>query len=235
MEWMNHFDSIIQNQPLLALAMAFGAGILTSFTPCTYPMLPITVAFIGTKAQGSRSRGFLLSSVYVLGLAIVYSALGAAAALSGRLFGTFTNNPWVYLLVGNVCVVFALIMLEVIPVRTPSWLGCIQVRDFACHDLLASLLIGGISALVVSSCTTPVLGVLLTLVATGQSVLFGMALLFLFAYGMGTLVILVGTFTGLLTSLPKSGVWMGRVQKIFAILMIIVAELFFVQAGELWI
>lgn len=235
MEWMNHFDSIIQAQPLLALAMAFGAGILASFTPCTYPMLPITVAFIGTKARGSRSRGFLLSSIYVLGLAIVYSALGAAAALSGRMFGTFTSNPWVYLFVGNVCVVFALVMLEVIPVTTPSWLGCIQIRDFACHDILSCLLIGGTSALVVSACTTPVLGVLLTLVATRQSVLFGMTLLFLFAYGMGTLVILVGTFTGLLTSLPRSGLWMARIQKVFAIMMILVAELFFVQAGELWI
>ncbi|OIP88643.1 MAG: hypothetical protein AUK55_15805 [Syntrophobacteraceae bacterium CG2_30_61_12] len=235
MEWMSQFDSIIQNQPLLALALAFGAGVLTGFTPCAYPMLPITVAFIGSKAQGSRARGFLLSSIYVLGMAIVYSALGAIAALSGKLFGALTVNPWVYLFVGNVCVLFALVMLEVVPLRTPAWLGCLQFKNFACHDFLAGLLIGGTSALVVSPCTTPVLGVVLTLVATGRSVLLAMALLFLFAYGMGALVILVGTFTGLLTSLPRSGLWMTRIQKVFAVMMILVAELFFIKAGELWL
>lgn len=235
MEWMNHFDTIVQTQPFLALFLAFVAGILTGFTPCAYPMLPITVAYVGGKAEGSKSRGFILSSFYVLGVAIVYSVLGAIAAMTGRLFGSLTVNPWVFLFVGNVCVLCALVMLEVIPVRAPSWMTCLQVNDYQCHDILASVLIGGTSALVVSPCTTPVLGVLLTFVATGQKVFFGMALLFLFAYGMGSLVIVVGTFTGLLTSMPRSGVWMVRIQKIFAILMILVAEMFFVKAGELWI
>ncbi len=235
MEWMNHFEAIAGSRPLLALVLAFVAGIVTSFTPCAYPMLPITVAFVGGKAQGKRLRGFLLSSTYVLGMALVYSALGAAAALSGRLFGAFTMNPWVYLAVGNLCVFFALVMLEVVRLPMPAGLGSLPGRSFVGHDLAASLVIGGASALVVSPCTTPVLGVLLTLVATGQNVLFGTAMLFLFAYGMGALVILVGTFTGLLTSLPRSGVWMVRIQKGFAILMLLVAEIFFVKAGELWI
>jgi len=75
----------------------------------------------------------------------------------------------------------------------------------------------------------------LTLVATRQEVLWGIALLFVFAYGMGILVIIVGTFTGLLTSLPRSGVWMRRVQKLFAFLMILVAEYFFIKTGEYWL
>jgi thiol:disulfide interchange protein DsbD len=94
---------------------------------------------------------------------------------------------------------------------------------------------GGTSALVVTACTTPILGVLLTLVATRQQVLWGIALLFVFAYGMGTLVIIVGTFTGLLASLPRSGVWMRRVQKGFALLMLVAAEYFFIKTGEFWI
>ncbi|MGD9506417.1 MAG: thiol:disulfide interchange protein, partial [Syntrophobacteraceae bacterium] len=79
------------------------------------------------------------------------------------------------------------------------------------------------------------LGVLLTFVATGGNVIQGMSMLFAFAYGMGVLVILVGTFTGLLASIPRSGMWMNRVQKAFGLLMIIVAEYFLIRSGELWL
>jgi len=232
---MDRLESLVAQDPWLGLLVALVGGILAGFTPCTYPMLPITVAFVGSRAGGRRWRGFLLSVFYVFGMAVVYSALGAAAALTGRLFGTLTMNPWVYLFVGNLCLLFALTLLDVIPLRMPAFLSRLQTRSFSGHDLVTSVFMGGVSALVVSPCTTPILGALLTLVATGQNVLWGMGMLFLFAYGMGSLVILVGTFAGLLTSLPRSGPWMARIQKGFALVMILAAEYFFVKAGELWI
>lgn len=235
MEWVSQFESIATTNPGLALLLAFGGGVLAGFTPCTYPMLPITVAFVGSRSQGSRCKGLVLSSFYVLGIAIVYSLLGFAAAATGRLFGSLTMNPWVYLVVGNICLLCCLAMLEVIPLPVPAFLSRVQVRCVPGSEVLSSILVGGASALVISPCTTPILGVLLTLVATGKSVLWGALMLFVFAYGMGSLVIVVGTFTGLLTSLPRSGVWMKRVQKGFAVLMIIACEYFFVKAGEMWI
>ena len=235
MEWMAQFESIARNSPGLAILLSFAGGVLASFTPCTYPMMPITVAFMGAKAHGSRMRGFILSLFYVLGLAIVYSALGAFAALSGQMFGALTASPWVFFAVGNMCIFFGLAMLDVFPLPAPAFMKRIQTKQFHGSDLFTSVVLGGASALVVSTCTTPVLGVLLTLVAAKQNLLWGMGMLFAFSFGLGALVIIVGTFTGLLTSLPRSGIWMRRVQKTFALLMILVAEYFFIKAGEYWL
>jgi cytochrome c-type biogenesis protein len=193
------------------------------------------VAFIGCKADGSRKKGFILSIFYVLGMALVYSALGAFAALSGQMFGALTASPWAFFAVGNICIFFGLCMLEAVPLTPPAFLNRLQVKDFQRHDLLTSVILGGASALVVSTCTTPILGVLLTLVAARQDLLWGIGMLFAFSYGLGFLVIIVGTFTGLLTSLPRSGIWMRRVQKVFGLLMILVAEYFLIKAGEFWI
>lgn len=235
MEWLSHFEAIARTHPMVAILLAFGGGVLASFTPCTYPMMPITVAFIGNKSGGKRWRGLFLACVYVLGLAIVYSMLGAFAAMSGQLFGTLTTNRWTYLFVGNVCLLFGMAMLEAVPLSPPGFLNRLQVRDMPGHDILTSLLLGGASALVVSTCTTPILGVLLTIVATRQEVVWGIAMLFAFAYGMGSLVILVGAFAGLLSSLPRSGVWMLRVQRFFGLLMVLAAEYFFIKTGEFWL
>lgn len=232
MEWISHFDGIARSSPAMALALAFAGGVLASFTPCTYPMMPITVAFIGGKANGSKRRGFILSVFYVLGMAIVYSALGAFAALSGQLFGAITSSPWVYLVVGNICLFFGLVMLEAVPLSPPAFLNKWRVTEFSGHDIFTSVILGGASALVVSTCTTPILGVLLAMVATRHEVVWGIGLLFVFSFGLGSLVIIVGTFTGILTSLPRSGVWMLRIQRVFGILMILAAEYFLIKTGE---
>jgi cytochrome c-type biogenesis protein len=235
LEWVTHFEGIAREHHALALLLAYTGGVLASFTPCTYPMMPITVAFVGAKAHGSRWKGFILSFFYVFGLAVVYSALGAFAALTGELFGALTTNRWTYLVVGNICLVFGLAMLEVIPLTPPAFLNRIQVRNIKGHDILSSILLGGASALVISTCTTPILGVLLTIVATQQDMVWGVGMLFAFSFGIGSFVILLGTFAGLLTSLPRAGVWMRRIQKFFGLLMILAAEYFFIKTGELWL
>jgi cytochrome c-type biogenesis protein len=235
LEWLGHFELVANSHPILAVFLAFFAGVLASLTPCAYPMLPITVAFVGAKARGNQWRGFVLSVFYVLGLALVYSALGAVAALTGQLFGAISANRWTYLFVGNVCLFFGLATLEAVPLTPPAFLNHLQVRDLPGHDIVNSVLLGGASALVVSTCTTPVLAVLLAIVATRESLIWGIGMLFVFAYGMGTLVILVGTFTGMLTSLPRSGIWMRRVQKFFGVLMILAAEYFLIKTGEFWL
>ena len=126
-------------------------------------------------------------------------------------------------------------MLDVVPMTPPAFLNRLKVKDLPGHDILTSIFLGGASALVVTTCTTPILGVLLTIVATRQDVIWGMSMLFAFSYGLGSLVIVVGTFTGLLAALPRSGIWMRRVQKSFGVLMILAAEYFFIKTGEFWL
>src|SRR5919204_518196 len=111
----------LTHHPLLALATLFGAGAVTSLTPCIYPMIPITAGIIsGTSAPGtSRARTAGLTLAYVIGLALFYAILGLIAGLSGSIFGTIGANRWALLAIGNLLLVFALAMLEVIPVRMP--------------------------------------------------------------------------------------------------------------------
>jgi cytochrome c-type biogenesis protein len=229
---ISRFDIYLHGSPAAALLIAYLAGILTSFTPCVYPLIPLTVGFIGAKASASRKKGFYLSLLYVLGLALVYAALGVFAALSGKLFGQISTSPWTYLFVGNVCILFGLAMLDVFTLQL-QFLSGVQPNIKQSGGGMSAFIFGGCSGLVAGPCTTPVLGTLLAYVATRQNVVLGCAMLFVFALGMGTLLIVVGTFTGILSSLPRAGVWIERIKKGFGFLMIILGEFFIFKAGQL--
>jgi thiol:disulfide interchange protein DsbD len=118
--------------PAAALAALFGAGVLTSLTPCVYPMIPITAAIVGgqtaaapgaaggARRPAGRARAALLTLAYVLGLASVYAGLGLFAGLTGGLFGAVSTNPWLYFAMANVLLASGLAMLDVLPVRVPT-------------------------------------------------------------------------------------------------------------------
>lgn len=240
---MNLHEYLV-NSSLLAYPVAFVAGVLISFTPCVYPIIPIQLGFIGAAtatagrdagrkiATGRTSlRGFLLSLLFVTGMSVVYAALGAFAALTKTIFGIWAASPWTYLLVANVVLILALSMLDVFQFPTPQFL----TRWNPTHKgkgYLSALLIGAASGLVVGPCTAPALGAALTYVGSQGNVVFGASVLFVFALGMGMLMIALGTFSGALASLPRSGPWMVRVKKAFGALMILMAEYLFIQAGQ---
>ena len=112
----------LQQNPGAALLALFGAGLLTSFTPCIYPMIPITAGVIGGTAGEARSRGRTigLTLTYVAGLALLYALLGLLAGLSGTLFGTVSASPWARFAIANLLLLFGLAMLDVIPVSAPQ-------------------------------------------------------------------------------------------------------------------
>jgi cytochrome c-type biogenesis protein len=219
---------------IFAYLAAYLGGVFVSFTPCVYPVIPVTVAYIGAHGGGSKVQGFVLSVIYVLGMSLTYTALGAFAALTGILFGQIQTNPWTYFIVANICILMGLSMLGVfmLPVRTPSFLTKVQSQK---KGVLGSFLIGAVSGLVMGPCTVPVFAVLLSYVATSQHIFFGMSLLFIFAFGMGTLLIILGTFAGLLAGMPKSGVWMTRISHISGWMLLAVGEYFLIKAGSMWI
>jgi thiol:disulfide interchange protein DsbD len=224
----------IQSTSILAYPIVLLAGVATSFTPCVYPVIPIIVGYIGGQGTRSKVSGFILSFSYVLGMALTYSALGAFAALSGKLFGQIQNNPVTYLIVGNVIIFFALSTLGVFSLSVPSFLnrsGSAKVRS----GVVGAFWLGLASGLITAPCTVAILGVILTFIATKQSLVFGISILFTYAIGMGFLFVLAGTFTGLLTALPKSGMWMKRAQIVFGLFMLALGEYFIIQAGRLWL
>jgi len=230
--FISNIDLYLQGAPLLALAAAFAAGLLTSFTPCVYPLIPVTVSVIGANSAGNKKRALYLSILYVLGLASIYAGLGAFAALSGQLFGQISTNKWTFLVVGNIFLLFGLAMLDVFNLQFTG-LQKLAAPRRGSKGALGVFFMGGISALIAGPCTTPVLGTLLGFVALRQNIVFGIAMLFVFSLGLGVLLILVGTFAGVLSALPKSGAWMVGIKKIFGIVMIIIGEVFILKAGQL--
>ena len=233
-----NIDQIIHTSPLLAFVAVFAAGALVSFTPCVYPVIPLTLGVIGARSlpgrqagAGGRWKGFILSLVYVLGMALTYAALGLFASLTGKLFGQVGSNPFTYFFVANVCLLMGLSMLGVFAFPQVSLAG----KGGAKGGLFGIFLVGIVSGLIVGPCTAPVLAAILVYVAAKHDVLYGFLLLFTFGYGVGFLLILLGTFTGLIASLPKSGVWLERVKQAFGWILIFTAEYLLIKAGGLLI
>jgi thiol:disulfide interchange protein DsbD len=226
-----NIEQLIQTNPFLAFGAVFAAGVLVSFTPCVYPVIPLTLGYIGARSVGSRWKGFFLSLVYVLGLATTYAVLGAIASLSGKLFGTIGSSPISYFIVGNICVFLGLAMLDVIRIPQFSFAPSSGLSASGKKGYLGVYVVGLFSGLIVGPCTAPVLAAILLYVGTKQNILYGFSLLFTFGYGVGFFLILLGTFTGLLTSIPKSGEWLERIKKFFGWALIFAAEYFFIKMG----
>lgn len=222
-------DLYLKSSVIMSLVAAFVGGVLASATPCVYPMIPITASYVsGSNLGGSRLRGFVLSVVYVLGVALTYAAMGVIAALTGRLFGEINTSPWSHIIVANVMIILGLGMLDVytLPYLGPA--GSSKPSGF-----VSVFFVGMASGLVAGPCTAPVLGVLLAYAASTQQILFAGVLLFVFALGMGCLLIVVGTFSSVVSSLPRSGEWMAVIKKVLGVIMIVIGQYFLVRAGQL--
>lgn len=202
----------------LAYLLVFLGGILASFTPCVYPMIPITVAVIGAGSAGSRSRGFRLSLIYVLGIAITYSVLGAAAAGTGKAFGSFTQTFPVLMGIGLLLGLLGTAMFGFFELQPPAFVTKLQSKRG--QGMIGILLMGAVTGLVASPCLGPVLLALLAWIAQTGDVVKGFSLLFVFALGMGLLLVAIGTFAGALTALPRSGSWMIRVKELLGAILV---------------
>jgi thiol:disulfide interchange protein DsbD len=229
----------LSSSPFTALPILFIAGVLTSLAPCIYPMIPITAAIVGGSAVGevprARTQTVLLTFAYVLGLSLAYASVGLFAGLTGTLFGSVSTNPWVYFAMANLLILAALAMLEVIPVRVPAWLLTRAATAGKGGSLYGVFVMGAASGLVAAPCSAPVMAAVLTWVTATKSGVLGFIYLFVFSLGMCTLLILVGLFSGTVARLPRAGAWMVWVKRVFALIMLAVAEYYLVQMGLLLI
>ncbi|HUG26790.1 MAG TPA: cytochrome c biogenesis protein CcdA [Gemmatimonadales bacterium] len=226
-------DGEILQQPLKALPLMFGAGLLTSLTPCVYPMIPITAGILGGAGAVGRSRGrtLVLTLTYVTGLALVYALLGLIAGLSGNLFGTISSNPWAYFVMGNLLLLFGLAMLDVFPVLAPERLLA-WASQWGGQSLGAVFLMGATSGLVAAPCGAPAFATVLTFVSQTRSGVLGFSYLFVFSLGMTALLVGVGLSSGFLAALPRAGRWTLWVKRLAAVIMLGMAQYYFVQMGK---
>jgi cytochrome c-type biogenesis protein len=237
------FTTELASNPLAAIPLCFLAGVLTSFTPCVYPMIPITAALVGGQTIGSRDepvkrdaaawrRAAMLTSLYVLGLALVYSGLGLFAGLTGTLFGSVSSNPWLYLVMANILMLAALALLDVLPIRLPASLMQRAATAGTAGRASGAFAMGAMSGLVAAPCSAPVMAAVLTWVATTGSATLGFTYLFAFSLGMCALLVFVGLTAGTVGRLPRAGAWMVTVKKVFAFVMIGAAEYYLIKAGQ---
>jgi cytochrome c-type biogenesis protein len=229
-------EATFLSRPLAAIPILFGAGLVTSLTPCIYPMIPITAGVLGGAGAVGRSKRktLLMSLTYAVGLALVYAVLGLIAGLSGTLFGTISSNPWAYFVMGNLLLLAGLAMLDVFPVAAPekllAWAG-----KWGGQSLGAVFLMGATSGLVAAPCGAPAFAAVLTFVSQTQSAVLGFVYLFVFSLGMTALLIVIGLFSGTIASLPKPGRWTSVVKRLGGVLLLGMAEYYFVKMGQVWV
>lgn len=209
---------------LLALLIIFLGGIGASLTPCVYPVIPLTVAYVGARSEGHKFRGFTLSIMLVLGIATTYSVLGVISARTGAVFGSFAQHPAFVIVLAMIFVAMGLSMFGFYDIQLPASLNSrLQVQR---KGLLGAFLMGMATGVLAAPCVGPIIVVLLGWVAQTGSMFKGFIFLFDFAMGMGLLFIVIGTFSGVLAALPRAGGWMIKVKYVFGVLFILAAMLF---------
>ncbi len=206
----------------LVIATFFGLGLLLAFTPCVLPMVPILSGIIaGEGDKSSSARGFSLALSYVMGMALVYTAAGVAAAAAGLQLQAIFNQPWVLVLFSSLFIVLALGMFGLFDLQMPS---AIQSRlatmsgDQKSGTAVGAFVMGALSSLVVTACVAPALIATLTVMAQSGDMVRGGTALFAMSMGMGAPLLVVGAAQG--KFLPKAGAWMAAVKNAFGFMML---------------
>ena len=208
----------------LAFLFIFFGGLALNLTPCIYPLIPITISYFGGQAGGKTSRLFLLALLYVLGMSITYSVLGTIAAMTGSLFGAALQNPFVVLFLAAVLIILALSMFGLWEIRMPTFLA--RRTGTARRGYAGAVVMGLTMGIVAAPCIGPFVLALLTYVGEMGKPVLGFLMFFTLAWGIGVPFLILGTLSGSISKLPRSGDWMVWVRKIFGFILVAMALYF---------
>ena len=200
-------------------AVLFLGGVLTSLTPCVYPLIPITVGIFGARKAEHRTRSIALSATYVAGIAAMYSVLGLVAALSGKAFGTVLSSPAVVVLLAVFLLALAASMFGAFEIALPSALQQ-KLTSVGGTGFAGAFGMGLVAGIIAAPCTGPVLAGVLAYVATQRNAVLGFWMLFTYALGMGLLFFVLGATS---LRLPRSGAWMETVKSVLGVALVAAA------------
>jgi len=208
--------------PLLLIGVFF-AGLALNLTPCVFPLIPITIGFFTQQTKDREGSTFPLALAYVLGIALTYSVLGVLAALSGAIFGSALQSPWVVGLIVVVLLSLATSMFGLWELRVPVWA---QRASGGRTGVFGALIMGLVMGFVAAPCIGPFVVGLLTYVGQRGDPILGFILFFTLAAGLGLPYLILGTFTGAINKLPASGMWMIGVRRVFGVILVAMAAYF---------
>ena len=208
--------------PLLLVGV-FLAGLALNLTPCVFPLIPITVGFFTQQTKDREGSAFPLAFAYVMGIAFTYSVLGVLAALSGAIFGSALQSPWVVGLIVVVLLSLATSMFGLWELRVPGWA---QRAAGGRSGVFGALIMGLVMGFVAAPCIGPFVVGLLTYVGQRGDPFLGFILFFTLALGLGLPYLILGTFTGAVNKLPASGMWMIGVRRVFGVILVAMAAYF---------
>ncbi len=208
---------------LISLLLIFLGGLALNLTPCVYPLIPVTLSYFGGMEH--RGKAFLNASAYLFGIVLTYSILGTLAALSGEMLGTQLTSPAVTVFIAIVMVGLSLSMFGLYEIRVPRFVMNL-VGGEAKTGFAGSLLMGATMGIVAAPCIGPFVVGLLTYVASTGDPFKGFIMFFFLALGLGIPYLFLAFFSTKISSLPRSGVWMIGVRKIFGIILLVMAVYF---------
>lgn len=213
----------------LIFLIVFLAGILTSFTPCIFPLIPITLALIQNNIKLGRFKSFQKTLVFVLGIAFTYSLLGLLAASTGTFFGQLLSNTYALIFISLVYFVMALSLLGAFNIQFFSRLQN-KVSQVSTQSNAGVFAFGMITGIFASPCVGPILIAVLTYAAQSKNMIFSFFLLFTYALGLGQIFLVLSLFSNLINKLPRSGQWMNGIKYLLAGLLILAGLFFFIPA-----
>lgn len=211
-QWLETLSSLISESFWLAPLLALLAGVLTSLTPCALSSVPLVIGYVGGTSNNEPQKAFKLSVTFAIGMAVTFTALGTAASLLGRLMGT--SNKWWYILLGILMTLMALQTWEIYNFIPSTYLTSKATKKGYVGAFIAGIL-GGVFS---SPCATPVLVVLLGIVARSGNVAWGILLLLLYSVGHSVLVLIAGTSIGFVNKITASNKY-GAFSKVIKVIM----------------
>ena len=211
-------NALESNGLIIGLFFVFLGGLALNLTPCVYPLIPITVGYFGGQSEGSTTKLFFMGILFILGLAVTYSAIGVVTSLTGAVFGALLQNPIVILSVVAILLILSLSMFGVYEFKLPDKL--VNKAGGAKGGYYGAFFMGLTMGIVAAPCIGPFVLGLVTYVATKQDPFFGFLLFFVLAVGLGTPYLFLAIFSGKIKSLPRAGEWMDAVKHIFGFILV---------------
>ncbi len=228
-ELLINLEQVFTSSPIIGLGVSFLAGILVSFSPCIYPLIPITLSVVGVASSASKTKSFLISFIFVLGIATIYTIMGILSSLLGILLGDLFINPVAYAVMAFIFLTLGLASLGVIKIKIPFFSTVYQTQIQPNRSLISIYILGLVSGLAIIPCNFPVLGAILSLISLRANIIYGALALFLFSLGYGVVLMLLGIFTGLIRKLPKQGLWLIIINKFLSAIFMVMGVFFLIK------